>query len=46
LIKGYLSERDITRVTAWIETNSAALLAMWRGEIDGGELATRLKRVP
>jgi len=46
LIKGYLSERDITRVTAWIEANQAALLAVWRGEIDGGELAERLKRVP
>ena len=46
LLKGYLSGDDLARVTAWIEANQAALLAVWRGEIDGGELAERLKRVP
>ena len=43
LIKGYLSGNDLARVTAWIEANSAALLALWRGEIDGGHLAALLK---
>ena len=42
LLKGYLSERDVTRVMAWVETNSDSLLAYWRGEIDGDELVRRL----
>jgi hypothetical protein len=45
LLKGYLSERDLAHVTAWIEVNTSALLALWRGEIDGAELAGMLKRV-
>ena len=43
LIKSYLSGNDLARVTAWIEANSAALLALWRGEIDGRHLAALLK---
>ena len=45
LLKGYLSGNDLAQVVAWIEVNQAALLALWRGEIEGGDLAERLQRV-
>ena len=45
LLKGYLSGNDLAQVVAWIEVNQAALLALWRGEIEGGDLVERLKRV-
>ena len=45
LVKGYLRGNDLAQVVAWIEANQAALLALWRGEIEGGDLAERLKRL-
>jgi hypothetical protein len=45
LLKGYLSGDGLAKVVAWIEVNQTALLALWRGEIEGGDLAERLKRV-
>jgi hypothetical protein len=33
-------------VLAWIDLNREALLAHWRGDIDGVEMALRSQRVP
>ena len=46
LIAGSLSALDRDAVYAWIDLNRDALLAHWRGDIDGGEMAIRSKRLP
>lgn len=33
-------------VSAWVELNRDALLAHWRGDIDGAEMTLRTKPVP
>jgi hypothetical protein len=46
MIAGHLSKADQDAVFAWIELNRDALLAHWRGDIDGGEMAQRTVSVP
>jgi hypothetical protein len=45
LIAGSLSARDRDAVFAWITLNTEALLAHWRGDIDGIEMGVRSKPV-
>ena len=46
LIAGKLSAGDLHAVASWIDLNRDALLAHWRGDIDGGEMTARAKRLP
>jgi hypothetical protein len=46
LIAGSLSAGDLAAVASWIDLNRDALLAHWRGDIDGAEMAMRAKRLP
>jgi hypothetical protein len=45
LIAGHLTTQDLAMVSAWIDLNREALLAHWRGEIDGAEMAARAQRI-
>jgi hypothetical protein len=45
LIAGSLSTQDLEAVSAWVELNRKALLAHWRGEIDGAEMTAQTVRV-
>jgi len=45
LLEGELDRESLRAVRAWIELNSAVLIEFWDGEVDGIELAQRLKRV-
>ena len=44
LLAGSLSARDRDAVFAWITLNTSALLAHWRGDIDGIEMGLRTQR--
>ena len=46
LIAGSLSAADRDAVFAWIDLNRDALLAHWRGDIDGIGMGERQQRVP
>jgi hypothetical protein len=46
LIEGSLSARDRDAVFAWIDVNRDALLAHWRGAIDGAEMTAQARRLP
>ena len=45
LVAGGLSTEDLATVAAWIELNREALLAHWRGEIDGAEMTARVRKL-
>ena len=45
LLEGELDSESLRAVGAWIELNSEVLIEFWDGELDGVELAQRLKRV-
>jgi hypothetical protein len=46
LIAGTLAAADRDAVFAWIELNREALLEHWTGNIDGGDMAARTRRLP
>ena len=46
LIAGHLSADDLAAVASWIDLNRDALLAHWRGDIDGAEMTLATKRLP
>ncbi|MBX9698331.1 MAG: hypothetical protein K2X74_02785 [Acetobacteraceae bacterium] len=45
LVEGELDGDDLCAVQAWIALNRDALVDFWNGELDGIELAQRLRRV-
>ena len=45
-IASSLSSQDVAAVTSWIDLNRDALLAHWRGDIDGIEIGVRSKPLP
>lgn len=45
LVEGDLSAQDFNAVSAWIALNLDALLAHWRGEIDGVDMAARTRKL-
>ena len=46
LIEGDLPAQDLKAVLAWIVLNREALLAHWRGDIDGAEMTARTRKLP
>jgi hypothetical protein len=44
LIEGDLSAEDFKAVSVWIALNLKALLAHWRGDIDGADMVASLNR--
>jgi hypothetical protein len=45
LVEGDLSAQDFEAVSAWIRLNLEALLAHWRGDIDGVDMASRTRKL-
>ena len=45
LIEGSLTAGDLAAVASWIDLNREALLAHWRGDLDGAEMSARTKRI-